>query len=138
MANSKTVKPVTDKEEVGDTVALFSSRNLHWTEVGSLAIGYNIVSLENSKRWMQHTSVRLATPEEVAKAYGKSASDYFYDWSEKEVDHGNSIETVSAAMTGAAKIRFKIDGADTDFGVAVVDSYSPDPASAAGRTLLGS
>jgi N4-gp56 family major capsid protein len=74
----------------------------------------------------------------LAKAYGKSASDYFYDWSEKEVDHGNSIETVAAAMTGAAKIRFKIDGADTDFGVAVVDSYAPDPASAAGRTLLAS
>jgi hypothetical protein len=74
----------------------------------------------------------------LAKAYGKSASDYFYDWSEKEVDHGNSIETVCAAMTGSSKIRFKIDGADTDFGVAVIDSYAPDPASAAGRTLLGS
>ena len=74
----------------------------------------------------------------LAKAYGKSASDYFYDWSEKEVDHGNSIETVAASMTGSAKIRFKIDGADTDFGVAVVDSYAPDPTSAAGRTLLGS
>lgn len=74
----------------------------------------------------------------LAKAYGKSASDYFYDWSEKEVDHGNSIETVAASMTGSAKIRFKIDGADTDFGVAVVDSFAPDPASAAGRTLLGS
>jgi N4-gp56 family major capsid protein len=74
----------------------------------------------------------------LAKAYGKSASDYFYDWSEKEVDHGNSIETVSAAMCGSAKIRFKIDDADTDFGVAVLDSYAPDPASAAGRTLLGS
>lgn len=74
----------------------------------------------------------------LAKAYGKSASDYFYDWSEKEVDHGNSIETVCAAMCGSSKIRFKIDGADTDFGVAVLDSYAPDPASAAGRTLLGS
>lgn len=74
----------------------------------------------------------------LAKAYGKSASDYFYDWSEKEVDHGNSIETVTSAMCGSAKIRFKIDGADTDFGVAVVDSYAPDPASTAGRTLLGS
>lgn len=74
----------------------------------------------------------------LAKAYGKSASDYFYDWSEEEVDHKNSIETVCAAMGGSSKIRFKIDGADTDFGVAVVDSYAPDPASAAGRTLLGS
>lgn len=74
----------------------------------------------------------------LAKAYGKSASDYFYDWSEEEVDHGNSMETVCAAMCGTSKIRFKIDGADTDFGVAVIDSYAPDPASAAGRTLLGS
>jgi len=74
----------------------------------------------------------------LAKAYGKSASDYFYDWSEEAVDHGNSIETVASAMGGTAKIRFKIDGVDTDFGVAVVDSYAPDPASAAGRTLLGS
>jgi N4-gp56 family major capsid protein len=72
----------------------------------------------------------------LAKAYGKSASDYFYDWSEEEVDHGNSIETVCAAMCGTSKIRFKIDGADTDFGVAVIDSYAPDPASAAGRSLL--
>lgn len=74
----------------------------------------------------------------LAKAYGKSASDYFYDWSEESVDHGNSVETVCAAMSGSAKIRFKIDGADTDFGVAVVDSYAPDPASPEGRTLLGS
>lgn len=74
----------------------------------------------------------------MAKAYGKSASDYFYDWSEKEVDHGNSIETVASTITGCAKIRFKIDDADTDFGVAVVDSYAPEPSSAAGRSLLAS
>ena len=74
----------------------------------------------------------------MAKAYGRSASDYFYNWSEELVDHENSVETVAASMSGSAKIRFKIDGADTDFGVAVVDSYAPDPASSAGRTLLGS
>lgn len=74
----------------------------------------------------------------LAKAYGKSASDYFYDWSEEEVDHKNNIEMVCGAMCGSSKIRFKIDGVDTDFGVAVVDSYAPDPASGAGRTLLGS
>ena len=74
----------------------------------------------------------------LAKVYGASNSDYFYDWSEEEVDHKNSIETVCASMGGSAKIRFKIDGVDTDNGVAVVDSYAPDPASAAGRTLLGS
>ncbi|MGH7484562.1 MAG: N4-gp56 family major capsid protein [Steroidobacteraceae bacterium] len=74
----------------------------------------------------------------LAKVYGKSKSDYFYDWSEEEVDHGNAVETVGGSMGGSAKIRFNIDGVDTDFGVSVIDSYSPDPASAAGRTLLGS
>ena len=74
----------------------------------------------------------------LAKAYGASANDYFYDWSEEEVDHGNSIEIVSAQIGGTAKIRFKIDETDTDFGVAVIDSYSPDPNSAAGKSLLAS
>lgn len=74
----------------------------------------------------------------LGKAFGKSKSDYFYDWSEEEVDHGNSVEIVAAGMGGTAKIRFKIDGVDTDYGVAVVDSYAPDPASAAGRSLLNS
>lgn len=111
--------------------------------------GDNVVTDTGGADGMTYTESTVQTAQPVdraiivgaqalAKAYGKSASDYFYDWSEKEVDHGNSIETVSAAMCGSAKIRFKIDGADTDFGVAVVDSYAPDPASAAGRTLLGS
>lgn len=74
----------------------------------------------------------------LGKAYGSSRSDYFYDWSEEEVDHGNSVETVCAMMGGSAKIRFRIDGVDTDHGVACIDSYAPDPNSAAGRTLLAS
>ena len=74
----------------------------------------------------------------LAKAYGKSRSDYYYDWSEESVDHGNAVEIVAALMTGCSKVRFKVDGEDTDFGVAVVDSYAPDPASAAGRALLAS
>lgn len=114
-----------------------------------LAAGDNVVTDTGGADGLTYTESTVQTAQPVdraiivgaqamAKAYGKSASDYFYDWSEKEVDHGNSIETVAASMTGSAKIRFKIDGADTDFGVAVVDSYAPDPASAAGRTLLGS
>lgn len=74
----------------------------------------------------------------LAKAYGKSKSDYFYDWSEESVDHGNAIEIVTSLMAGCSKIRFKVDGEDTDFGVAVVDSYAPDPATAQGRALLAS
>lgn len=74
----------------------------------------------------------------LGKVYGRSASDYFYDWSEEKVDHGNSIEIVTSVIGGCAKVRFKIEGVDTDFGVAVLDSYAPDPASSAGRTLLAS
>ena len=74
----------------------------------------------------------------LAKAYGKSNSDYYYDWSEEKVDHGNAIEIVAASMGGTAKVRFKIDGIDTDHGVAVVDSYAPDPASSQGIALLKS
>lgn len=72
----------------------------------------------------------------LVKAYGKSKSDYFYDWSEKEEDHGNVIEIVAAGMGGSAKVRFSIDDTDTDFGVAVVDSYAPSINSAAGKALL--
>lgn len=75
----------------------------------------------------------------LGKVYGRhNKSEYFYDWSEEEVDHGNSIETVAAAMGGTAKIRFRVNGVDTDHGVAVIDSYAPDPASTAGRALLAS
>lgn len=67
-------KVVNDKptKNVDDKVALFSEKNLFWNEVGTLKIGYNIVSSEKADRWLQHKSVRLATPEEVAQAYGKT------------------------------------------------------------------
>ena len=74
----------------------------------------------------------------LAKAYGKSPGDYYYDWSEKMVDHDNSIEIVASCIGGSAKVRFKIDGVDTDHGVAVIDSYAPDPATPQGITLLKS
>ena len=77
----------------------------------------------------------------LAKAYGSHGqSDYHYSWYEEMVDHENAVETSMAAMGGTAKTRFKLKtGAtekDTDHGVAVIDSYAPDPASAAGLALL--
>jgi len=80
----------------------------------------------------------LVGAQALCKAYGKSAagSDYFYNWSEKKEDHDNAIEIVAGMMNGTAKTTFKIDGVDTDHGVAVIDSYSPDPGSAAGKALL--
>jgi N4-gp56 family major capsid protein len=79
----------------------------------------------------------------LAMVYGKHAqSDYYMDWNEEEVDHKNAIEISVAMMGGCAKVRFRVrNGADNTFvdvdhGVAVVDSYAPDPNSAAGLTLL--
>lgn len=73
----------------------------------------------------------------LAKVYGRAAkNEYFYDWNEEETDHGNVVEIVAAMMTGVAKTSFKIDNVATDYGVAVLDSYAPDPNSAAGRTVL--
>lgn len=60
------------KEKSNKTVALYSERNLFWSDLGSLNYGYNIVSKEDSEMWLKKKSVRLASPEEVATYYGKS------------------------------------------------------------------
>lgn len=67
---SKKPKPQVDKP-VQEKVALFSTKNVFWEEVGSLNRGYNIVSKSKADAWLTRNHVRLATPEEVAKAFGK-------------------------------------------------------------------
>lgn len=64
-AESKTEKPVNEK------VALFSERNIFWSGVGEIVKGYNIVTKEVSEKWLTTNKVRIATPQEVAKHYGK-------------------------------------------------------------------
>ncbi len=63
----KKIKPAAD---LGDKVALHSTSNVRWPEVGSLYKGYNIVTKEQSEKWLTRSHVRLATPEEVKKAIG--------------------------------------------------------------------
>ena len=68
------VEPVEDKvEEIDLTnkVALYSTRNIHWGNLGALKVGYNIVSKEASEKMITHKAVRIASPEEVASYYGK-------------------------------------------------------------------
>lgn len=77
----------------------------------------------------------------LLKCYGKHMnSEYYYSYNEEEVDHKNAIETSAAMMGGVAKTRFNVfDGVknvSTDFGVAVIDSYAPDPQTSAGKALL--
>jgi 7,8-dihydro-6-hydroxymethylpterin-pyrophosphokinase len=39
--------------------------------VGKVLKGYNIVTKGNSKKWLERNHVRIATPEEVAREFGK-------------------------------------------------------------------
>lgn len=52
-------------------IALYSNGNIHWNGVGSLEKGYNIVTKEDSVKWLTRKNVREATPQEVAKHFGK-------------------------------------------------------------------
>lgn len=54
-----------------DTVAIYSSKNVIWQSVGKVDKGYNIVTEEEAEKWLTRDHVRLATPEEVAREYGK-------------------------------------------------------------------
>jgi hypothetical protein len=58
-------------ESPKEKVALFSKGNINWVGVGSLEKGYNIVTKEASVKWLTRKTVREATPQEVARHYGK-------------------------------------------------------------------
>jgi hypothetical protein len=53
-----------------DTVAVFAEGNIFQAKWGELKKGYNIVKKETADFWLAHRTVRMATPEEVAKHYG--------------------------------------------------------------------
>jgi purine nucleoside phosphorylase len=57
--------------EPKETVALYSTKNVTWSEVGKVYRGYNIVEKANAARWLTRSHIRIATPEEVAKEFGK-------------------------------------------------------------------
>jgi hypothetical protein len=61
------------KKTAEDKVALFSKGNIFWNGVGEILTGYNIVTKEVSEKWLTHSKVRIATPQEVAKHYGKQS-----------------------------------------------------------------
>jgi hypothetical protein len=60
------------KKETPDKIALYSERNKHNTnkKIGSLKVGYNIVTKEAADWWLSRKGVRLATPQELARHYG--------------------------------------------------------------------
>jgi hypothetical protein len=69
-ANKKeAIKPSAAKNK--DMVAIHSTKNVSWSGVGSVSRGYNIVTKEASVKWLTRYHIRLATPEEVARDFGK-------------------------------------------------------------------
>lgn len=54
-----------------ETVALYSTKNVTWSEVGKVYRGYNIVDKDAAEKWLTRSHIRVATPEEVAKEFGK-------------------------------------------------------------------
>jgi hypothetical protein len=64
----KKKEKVAEKKE---TVALYSTKNVTWSEVGKVYRGYNIVSKDAAEKWLTRSHIRTATPEEVAKEFGK-------------------------------------------------------------------
>lgn len=61
------IKPAS---ELGDKVALYSTSNVRWPEVGVLYKGYNVVDKNSADKWLTRSHVRPATPEEIEKAIG--------------------------------------------------------------------
>jgi hypothetical protein len=64
-SKKKAATPVVEK------VAIHSTKNVTWSEVGKVYRGYNIVEKSAAEKWLTRSHVRLATPEEVAREFGK-------------------------------------------------------------------
>lgn len=58
-------------EKKAETVAVYSTRNVTWNGVGKVYRGYNIVEKTAADKWLTRDHIRLATPEEVAKEFGR-------------------------------------------------------------------
>ena len=59
-----------------EKVAIVSNGNIHWDEVGVVNRGFNFVSKAASEKWLEaFDTIRLATPDEVAKALEAQESD---------------------------------------------------------------
>ena len=65
---NKKPKAVEGKEV--EKVAVYSSKNVTWTGVGKVYVGFNIVTKDQAEKWLTRNHTRLATPDEVAKEFG--------------------------------------------------------------------
>jgi hypothetical protein len=65
----ETAKPKVSEPK--DTIAIYSTRNVNWSGVGQVFKGYNIVTKQAADKWVTRDHIRVATPEEVARDFGK-------------------------------------------------------------------
>ena len=70
MAADGPSKVVNSEVNLSGKVALYSTKSVRWEEVGTLNRGYNIVTQKQADKWLTRSHVRVATPEEVQKAFG--------------------------------------------------------------------
>jgi hypothetical protein len=70
MAADGPSKTINSEVNLSGKVALHSTRSVRWEEVGNLNRGYNIVTEKQAEKWLTRSHVRIATPEEIQKAFG--------------------------------------------------------------------
>ena len=70
MAADGPSKTINSDVNLSGKVALFSTKSVRWEEVGSLSRGYNIVTQKQADKWLTRGHVRIATADEVQKAFG--------------------------------------------------------------------
>ena len=71
LTNHVKIDKTLKSENKENTVAIYSSKNVSWPGVGKVLKGYNIVTKSISEKWLQRDHIRIATPEEVARDFGK-------------------------------------------------------------------
>jgi hypothetical protein len=64
-------KNTKEEKNKAEKVAIYADRNIHMDNLKPIKVGYNIVTKEESEKWLTHRLVRLASAEEVASYYGK-------------------------------------------------------------------
>jgi hypothetical protein len=61
----------TPKKAEIEKLAIHSTKNAYWDGIGEVRKGYNIVRKDRAEKWLTKSYIREATPEEVAKGFGK-------------------------------------------------------------------
>jgi hypothetical protein len=70
MAADGPAKTITSEVDLSEKVAIHSTKSVRWEAVGSISKGYNSVTKAQADKWLTRSHVRIATPEEVKKAFG--------------------------------------------------------------------